>query len=112
MKKVFTLLSLILLANLANAQWRGNHHHNYPQRGYGNCTGPRVVFAPPRFGCNNGGRRSFINVVIAPRPRVVVAPNPFYNQPQVERIWVEGHYEESQSGRIWVEGHYIQREVY
>lgn len=109
-------MMLFLSVSLVKAQRWGNHHHHYPQQNYGRPCGARVVVAPPRIGCGIGVRRPFINVVIAPRPRVVVAPQPVYTQPQpqpqVERIWIEGHYEETQNGRIWVEGHYIQREVY
>lgn len=104
---------MLLLFTMAifcvNAQ-RGYRHHNPPRCGNG-YYGPQVVFAPTNFGCNNYQRRPFINVVIAPRPRVVVAQQPQY-QPRVERLWVEAHWEEGPNGRVWVEGHYVQREVY
>lgn len=111
MKKAFAFMLFFFGVILVKAQRWGNHHH-YPQQNYSRyCPPPRVIVAP-RFGCGVSYRRPLLNVVIAPRPRVVVAPDPVYNQPKVERIWIEGHYEETQNGRIWVEGHYIQREIY
>lgn len=111
MKRTLMLLLFSMAILGANAQ-RGNgynNHHHQPQYG-GGYHGPQVVFSPTRFGCNNNYRRPFINVVIAPRPRVVVTTPP--PQPQVVREWVEAHWEEGQYGRVWVEGHYVQREVY
>jgi hypothetical protein len=104
------LLLFSFAAIWANAQ-RGYHHQsNNWQRPPQHC-GTRVFVNPPRFGCNNYNRRPFINVVIAPRPRVVTYQEPT-PQPQVVREWVEPHWEETPNGRVWVEGHYVQREVY
>lgn len=99
----------------ANAQrGYGNHYHHSPHYGGGYCAPPRpVIYAQAGFGCNNYYRpRPFINVVIAPRPSVVVASPAPSPQPQIVREWVEPHWEEGPNGRVWVEGHYIQREVY
>lgn len=111
MKKAFAFMLFFFGVILVKAQRWGNHHH-YPQQNYSRyCPPPRVIVAS-RFGCGVSYRRPLLNVVIVPRPRVVFALDPVYNQPKVERIWIEGHYEETQNGRIWVEGHYIQREIY
>lgn len=105
MKKTLMMLLFLVTAIWANAQ-RGHRH--YPQS-YGNgCYAPpRIACSPVRFNCNPYNRRPLINVVIAPRPRVI--PN---SQPQVVREWVEPHWEDGPNGRVWVEGHYVQREVY
>lgn len=106
MKKTLMMLLFSVAAIWANAQ-RGHHH--YPQN-YGNgcyAPPPRIACSPVRFNCNNYNRRPLINVVIAPRPRVISNP-----QPQVVREWVDAHWEDGPNGRVWVEGHYVQREVY
>ena len=93
------MLSVAVIS--ANAQ-RCYGHHYQQQCG--------VAYRPqPHCYYNNYNRTSFIDVVIAPKPRVVIASNP---QPQMVRVWVEPHWEQGQYGRVWVEGHYIQREVY
>lgn len=108
-KALLVVLLLVATTCVVNAQ-RGYGHHHYPS--YGGYCGPRVVVTPFGGGCGNYyGRRPFINVVIAPRPRVV-QPDPVYQQPRIVKEWVEAHWEETPNGRIWVEGHYIQREVY
>ena len=110
MKKTLMMLLFSVAAIWANAQ-RGNGHH-YPQHfggGYCNNPPPRIACSPVRFNRNYYNRRPFINVLVASRPRVIVASNP---QPQIVKEWVESHWEERQDGRVWVEGHYVQREVY
>ncbi|MFY7963620.1 MAG: hypothetical protein ACOVO1_01880 [Chitinophagaceae bacterium] len=110
MKRTLMLLLFSMAILGAKAQRGNGYNHHYPSQIRGGYCGPQVAFSPTRFGCNNNYRRPFINVVIAPRPRVVVAAPP--PQPQVVREWVEAHWEEGQYGRVWVEGHYVQREVY
>lgn len=114
MKKVVLLVVFFASVGLVKAQRGWGHHHQCPPSPYYSrpCAPRVVVCPPPRIGFGIGYRRPGINVVIAPRPVVVAPPPPVYNQPQVERIWIEGHYEDTPNGRIWVEGHYIQREVY
>jgi hypothetical protein len=116
MKRTLLLLLFSMTIIWANAQrGYGNHYHHQPRYGGGGyCAPPRpVIYAQAGFGCNNYYRpRPFINVVIAPRPSVVIAPPPPNPQPQIVREWVEPHWEDGSNGRFWVEGHYIQREVY
>jgi hypothetical protein len=110
MKKALLTMLFFAAITMVNAQ-RGGYHHNYPQQQYyqqpQHCQ-PRVVFAPQHYGCNNNRGRAFINVVIAPRQRVVSQPQ--YQEPRIVKEWVEEHWEQTPNGRIWVEGHYIQRE--
>ena len=97
------LLLLSMTVILANAQ-RGYGHHFQNQRHCG------VSYYPQqRYYSNAYYRRPLIDVVIAPRPRVIVNANP---QPQMVREWVAPHWEDNNYGRVWVEGHYVQREVY
>ncbi len=114
MKRTLMLLLFSMAIIGAKAQrGYGNHYHHQPHYGGGYYAPPRpVIYAQAGFGCNNYNRRPFINVVIAPRPSVVVAAPPPNPQPQIVREWVEAHWEEGQNGRVWVEGHYVQREVY
>lgn len=109
------LLLFSVAAICANAQhgYGGGYHHQQQHCGSGYYS-PQIVFSPPRLACNSYNRRPFINVVIAPRPRVVEYQQPVISnvQPQTVREWVEPHWEEGKYGRVWVEGHYVQREVY
>lgn len=110
MKKTLMMLLFLVAAIWANAQRGYGGHHHYPQHyGAGYYAPPPIAYSPIRFNCNSYNRRPFINVVIAPRPRVIVAQE---SQLQVVREWVEPHWEEASNGRVWVEGHYVQREVY
>jgi hypothetical protein len=111
MKRTFFVLLFSITAIWANAQ-RG-YYHPYNNWHHARYCEPRIVVAPHfGFGCNTYNRRPFINVVIAPAPRVVTYQQPMPPPPQTVREWIEPHWEDTQNGRVWVEGHYIQREVY
>ena len=114
MKRTFMLLLFsIAIIGVKAQRGCGNHYHHQPHYGGGYYPPPRpIIYAQAGFGYNNYNRRPFINVVIAPRSRVVVSSPPPNPQPQIVREWVEAHWEEGQNGRVWVEGHYVQREVY
>ncbi len=104
MKKIFMLLLLSITVVFAKAQRGCGYHHYQNQRHCGISYYPQQ-----RYYSNAYYRRPLIDVVIAPRPRVIVNTNP---QSQMVREWVAPHWEESNYGRVWVEGHYVQREIY